>query len=449
MQTPAPKRKKAEKESLVRFPGGVSKSDSGPVSYPFAVRWPGPGGKRLVKWFTNDTQASAWAKLKSEELGGTGSDFGGIAECERAAVAYWRAMCDRTAHNPPPPLLDVLRDFGARWEAAQRGGTVAAAIETFLLVKAADGSGTGHQLALKSRLAAFARDFGSRTLATISTAEISRWILGLSGHPATGRKPTKGKRGRPATTGPLSLQTKKNHRLALHSFFEWCKGEKTVGENPVTDSAKLKVGKRNPGILKASEVGIFLAAIVSQAPAILPFWAVRIFAGIRESEAVRMDWTMIDLANRKINLPATATKTGTPRTVDIEPVLAAFLEPHVKRAGFIAPQSEMARRHALTMARRKLPKGFKAPSNWARHTFATMHLHEFNDSGKTSMQLGHGGSPTMLHAHYASFATDAEAAAFWAIRPETLPQPGNVIPMTTAALEAETAATAKRRTKKA
>jgi integrase len=443
MRTNAPKGKKAEKESLVRFPGGVSKSPSKHVRYPFCVRWPGTNGKRMLKLFSNDTDALKWAKEKSAELGRTGSDFGSVAEDERAAIAYWRAVVARTAHNPPPPLLDILRDVGARWEAAQKGATVATAVETFLAVKDADGAGKSHKLALKSRLAHFSRDFGERTLATISTAEISKWILGLSGaKPAPGSPAANGK-GRPSTPGPLSLQTKKNHRLALHSFFEWCKAEGTVGANPVADSAKVKVGKHNPGILKANEVGIFLAAIVGQAPAIVPFWAVRIFAGIRESEAVRMDWTMIDLAKNKINLPATATKTGKPRAVDIEPALAAFLAPHAKQAGFIAPQSEMARRHALTMARRKMPKGFKVPSNWARHTFATMHLHEFQDAGKTSMQLGHGESPTMLHAHYASFATDTEAAAFWKIRPNTLPQPGNVIPMTSAAPEAAKPATAK------
>jgi len=449
MQTPAPKRNKAETKPLTRFPGGVSKSASKHPRYPFCVRWPMAGGKRGLKLFYTDTDALTWAKQKSAELGGMGTDFGGVAEDERAALGYWRGVVARTAHNPPPPLLDVLRDIGTRWEASQKGATVATAIKTFLAVKEADGAGTSHKLALKSRLSHFSRDFGERTLATISTAEISKWILGLSGAKITGGHPAANGKGRPSTPGPLSLQTKKNHRLALHLFFKWCKAEGTVGANPVSDAAKVKVGKHNPGILKPNEVGIFLAAIVSKAPAIVPFWAVRIFAGIRESEAVRMDWTMIDLAKNKINLPATATKTGKPRAVDIEPALGAFLAPHGKQAGFIAPQSEMARRHALTMAHRAMPKGFKTPSNWARHTYATMHLHGFQDAGKTSLQLGHGGSPEMLHAHYASFATDAEAAAFWAIRPETLPQPGNVIPMTAPAPEAATLATAKRRAKKA
>lgn len=275
----------------------MSKSDGGPVRYPFAVRWPGPGGKRLVKWFSNDTQALAWAKLKSNELGATGSDFAGIAEGERAAIAYWRAVVARTAHNPPPPLLDLLRDIGTRWEASQKGGTVALAVEKYLAVKDADGAGKLHKLALKTRLAHFSRDFGERMLSTITTAEISKWILGLSA-----AKPA---RGRPSTPVPLSLRSKKNFRLVLHSFFEWCRAEGTVGENPVTDSAKVKVPKKDPEILKPAEVGTFLTALVNEAPAIVPFWVLKIFAGIRDGEAAKMDWSLIDLSRNKINLRIT------------------------------------------------------------------------------------------------------------------------------------------------
>ena len=41
------------------------------------------------------------------------------------------------------------------------------------------------------------------------------------------------------------------------------------------------------------------------------------------------------------------------------------------------------------------------------------------------MQLGHGGSPEMLHRHYKGIASEAEALAFWAIRPAA--GPANVI----------------------
>ncbi|MCX6879857.1 MAG: site-specific integrase [Verrucomicrobia bacterium] len=418
-------------------------------SYTHRVRFPAPDGKRLDRYFSNEAEAKAFAKDRGRELGDVGLAFAGVTEAERAAVAYWRGLTARTQDNPPPALLEVLRDFGGRWEAAQAGGTVAAAVASFIEAKTAEGVGTSHLLALETRLGRFGRDFGNRVLATFTTAEISDWILGLSGTKTAPGRPADSGRGRPQKQGALSLQTKKNHRLALHSLFAWAKTRGMVGTNPVSDSAKPRPPKTTPGIIKPAQVAAFLAALVSRSPAIVPFWAVRVFAGIRESEAVRMTWEMVDLTGGKINLPATATKTGKPRVVTIEPALAAFLAPHAKKSGHLAPQTEMARRHALAMAKRDMPKGFAPPSNWARHTFATMHLHGFQDAGKTSLQLGHGGSPEMLHAHYASFATDAEAAAFWAIRPETLPQPGNVVSMTTAAPEAATPATVKQGCKKA
>jgi integrase len=412
-------------------------------NYSHRVRFPAPDGKRLDRYFTNKTEAKDFAKAKSKELGDVGATFAGVTEPERAALNYWRALVTRTQGNPPPALVDVLTDYGKRWEAAQVGSTVAAAVESFLEAKRLEigNKESSNTLALKTRLGKFAAAFGPRIIATISTAEISDWILGLAGP----KKPTTRQlaKGRPVNSGALSMQTKKNHRLAVHAFFAWTKSRGMVGANPVSESARPKVPKVAPGILKPAEVGAFLATIAST-PEILPFWSVRIFAGIRESEACRMTWEMVDLGKLKINLPATVTKTGRPRGVDIQPALAAFLAPLAKKSGFIAPQSEMSRRWQLGKA---FPEGHTAPRNWARHTFATMHLHGFQDAGKTSLQLGHGESPEMLNAHYASYATDEEAAAFWAIRPETLPQPGNVISLHESQTEATEPATAKPRRK--
>jgi hypothetical protein len=42
----------------------------------------------------------------------------------------------------------------------------------------------------------------------------------------------------------------------------------------------------------------------------------------------------------------------------------------------------------------------------------------FRHAGETALQLGHGESPELLHRHYKGIATEAEAKAFWAIRPK-------------------------------
>jgi hypothetical protein len=129
---------------------------------------------------------------------------------------------------------------------------------------------------------------------------------------------------------------------------------------------------------------------------------------------------MIDLAAGEIHLPDTVTKTGHARTVKIEPALAAFLGQHAANSGLIAPQTAMTRRWALAKAVKGIhatAKGFVMPSNAARDSFATFHLLAFRHAGETAMQLGHGGSPELLHRHYKGVGTEAQANAFWAIRP--------------------------------
>ena len=150
-----------------------------------------------------------------------------------------------------------------------------------------------------------------------------------------------------------------------------------------------------------------------------------------------MDWSMIDLAAEEIHLPDTVTKTGHSRTVKIEPALAAFLTTHAQTEGRIVTDSAMARVYHLKKAWRVLeledkaaaeaakrigedaPRPFPVPmpANCARHSFATYHLLAFRHAGETSLQLGHGGSPELLHRHYKGIATEPEAKSFWSIRP--------------------------------
>ena len=149
-----------------------------------------------------------------------------------------------------------------------------------------------------------------------------------------------------------------------------------------------------------------------------------------------MDWSMVDLVAGEIHLPDTVTKTGHPRTVKMEVNLAAFLTPHVRPDGAIVTASAMKRRYHVAKAHRALQAEDAAreaageearafpvpmPANAARHSFATFHLMAFRHAGETALQLGHGGSPEMLHRHYKGMATEAEAVTFWAIQPAATP----------------------------
>ncbi|MGD9418381.1 MAG: hypothetical protein Q7R22_005510, partial [Verrucomicrobiota bacterium JB025] len=105
----------------------------------FVVRWPGPNGKRKAKFFTNETEAKAWAKDRRKELGDVGKAFGSIAEEERAAVTFWRGFVASVPDAEPPALLSVLQDYAERWKATKTSVTVQDAVDAFEAAKTAEG----------------------------------------------------------------------------------------------------------------------------------------------------------------------------------------------------------------------------------------------------------------------------------------------------------------------
>lgn len=376
-------------------------------SYTHRVRYPGPGGKTLVKWFKNETQALAFQKKQNKEVGREGANFGAMSDDEKAVLQYWRAFLTETTGAPPPPLMDVIRDYANRWKATRSSVTVADAFEKFIANKEAQGLRPLSVEGLRSRCGRFASDFASRPICTLTTAEVSDWLLGLEDT----RKP----RGKDGKAAQVSLLTKRNYRRDVATLFAFAKSRKWVSENPMADADKIRPPKQRPEVLTPEDAAKFFAAVELVAPDYLAFWAIRFFAGIREQEVLRMDWRMVDLAAGEIHLPDTVTKTGHDRTVKVEPALDAFLRPLAKKSGPVATGTTMARRYALE----KIDKasGVKLPKNAARHSFATYHLLAFRHAGETSIQLGHGGSPELLHRHYKGIGTEKQAKAFWAIRP--------------------------------
>lgn len=410
--------------------------------YSYRVRFPGRDGVTLQKWFTTKTEAGLFAKERKKEIGRDGKELA-IADDERAAVTFWRGFAERMKETPPPALLAVLQEYAESWEAKRESVTVTYAVDAYETAKQAEGLRPQSLQAIRARCHRFVMVFGDRSISSITTSEISAWILGLES--LRQRGPVKRKPGKDGAAPQVGLLAKRNQRLALSGLFTYAKSRGWVTINPVSDAARPRPPKTRPGVLRTGEVARFFGALEKvglkkNAPALIPFWAVRFFAGIREQECLRMDWSMIDLAAKEIHLPDTVTKTGNSRTVKIEPALAAFLMPHSKPNGPIVTTSAMARVYHLRKACQLLqaedaaakaageevsPFPVPMPANAARHSFATFHLLAFRHAGETALQLGHGGSPEMLHRHYKGIGSEAEAKQFWAIRPAA--GPANVI----------------------
>jgi integrase len=386
------------------------------------VFFPGGDGKRRSRFFTTETAAIAFAEKVRSELGVNGSKFGSITDAERVALTFWRGFTDKAA--AAPELLVVLRDYTARWSEKNASITIEAALERFLDHQDAEGASARHLASLRSRIGRLVTDHGATLVSNLDEGAFADWLNSLRGvrEDKIGNK--------------LSMVTRDNLRKTCRTFFDFCIARGWASTNPVPIAAKKRtrghrIAKRKPPtIMMPADVEKFLHKVQEVAPAILPFWAIKFFAGIRDAEAGRLDWSMIDLDNNAIHLPAEITKTGDRRKVRIEPMLKDWLAPYAKKSGPVSPGVTPSR-YYYKKALRHLrmpdkvdgkhkrgapPKVFEFPSNAARHSFASFHLFHFRDPGETAMQLGHKANPAMLWEHYANPAAEEHAAAFWAIR---------------------------------
>ena len=416
--------------------------------YSYIVRWPGPDGKRVAKLFSNETEALIWAKERKAELGDVGESFGSITEAERGAVMFWRSFVVTTP-DAPADMLPILQEHAHRWRMTRASVTVSTALDRFLDQQEVDGASVRHLASLKSRLHAFAGstwnpttkkyeigETGNKIVSSITTEFFTAWLNGL--------RATRADR----VGNKLTLITRENLKRSCRTFFTYCQRSGWIEVNPVPIERKKRTrehrlaNNKAPGILLPDQVALFMQAVKIHAPQLLAFWAVKFFAGIRDAEADRMTWDMIDLEAGEIHLPAGVTKTADQRTVKISDNLREWLKLGVRKTARIAASAK-ARQHPHKRVMKSLvtlhpetnePVPFIFPSNAARHCFGTYHLYAHRAAGETALQLGHKGDPGMLHEHYKNPTAEKHAAAFWEIYPETKPKkrtakPSNVVPI--------------------
>lgn len=198
---------------------------------------------------------------------------------------------------------------------------------------------------------------------------------------------------------------------------------------------------------RVSKVGIYepqeLKAILDKAPPrLVPVLAVCAFAGLRVTEAFRLDWKEIRLGkkNPDILVAPEKSKTASRRIVPICPALAAWLEPHKQDNGAVAvsamftPAGEAIPYTTLENISRIITAaveaaGVKPQRNGFRHSFASYRLAQVQSADKVALEMGN--SPRKLFANYNEAVPAEEARAWFNVRPSGRPK--NVVPMSACA----------------
>lgn len=221
----------------------------------------------------------------------------------------------------------------------------------------------------------------------------------------------------------LSPRSLKNLWDSVRNFLSWCKSARRwIVEVPAVDMRLFpRIPSTRVEIWTLAEADAALRFIEKNYPRFMPFYALRLFAGLRTSEAAAMRWEWIDFKRRTIRVPAEICKTRDDWLIlpqflpdDGATVFAWLAAYRDAGSGDVIPHP-----CAKTQIRISAACGWK--QNVLRHTFATM-LSSYNmDDGKTILATRHTSTRT-LFAHYKGVNQPRDdAIKFFALRPHQKP----------------------------
>jgi integrase len=341
--------------------------------------------KKGRKFFKTRTEAEALRQRtllerhSREAVGLSQREMSEIIHAKSALAKHGETISDAVKFR-----LDYL-------ERVRRSGiTVAQLADEVLDAKRRDGKAAAYLDDLRKRLTRFCQDFGNRPITGIEVDELDNWLRDLR----------------------LSPKSRANYRANIGVLFSYAERRRMIDHNPIRHTAKPKLIDRAPEIFTVDELRALLETARQEQPDILPMLAIGAFAGLRDAEIKRLDWSEIDLARNHIEVKAAKAKSARRRIIPIEPNLAAWLRPYSGMSGHVVPAG----------ARKKLDRVRKAvglarwPNNGLRHSFASYRLAAIHDAPRVAHELGHT-SPQMLFNTYREVVLPEEAERYWKIDP--------------------------------
>lgn len=356
------------------------------------------------------TKFDEWAT----DVGNTGAKTAAeVTDADKRMLLEWKEKL--AAHGKRP--VDAFTHFLAHLERCKTSITVAALCDKFQALKTKENKSRRYLDDLHYRLGILSTEFGDRIAADVSTDDISAWLAGMSAAP----------------------QTVKNYRTIARSLFSYAVSLKACAENPVEQAFMPSKAETEVGILTVAQSAALLKAAHDR-PEILPSIALGLFAGVRDAEIRRLDWSEIGFESGYITIKPTKAKKKARRLIEIRPALRAWLEPLRQISGPVWPAGERGR--ILHEAAREAA-GFGNPDsqtatnkegkvtltpwphNALRHSFASYALAKWQNAAALALEMGN--SAPVLMEHYREIVMPKDAEAFWSLTPDAVLHAQNVI----------------------
>ncbi|MDC0322365.1 tyrosine-type recombinase/integrase [Verrucomicrobiales bacterium] len=357
-------------------------------------------GKRKQKGFKTKDAAEEWAEARKKDSFQFGTDAA-LTVSERSTVVETRKGLNEVGLS----LSDAVQ-FAIRYHKQKSQSlTIQELVEKALAKIKSDGLSITHLQSTKRHLDRFANDFGKEPATTIEPETVSVWLNSLE--------------------SKFSSRTINHHRASLRKLFNQLGRNH---QNPVADVNPKKVIGSEIEVISPKEISKIISVACEE---ILPAFVIGAFAGIRDSEIKRLDWSNIDLEAGSILVTAKNAKTSSQRRVPIEANLSKWLKTFAKTSGPVWPENgrklhDESKLKAGFGNPENAPEGValkKWPHNALRHSYASYHLAQHKKAAELALNMGHENT-SMIFKHYRQVVSEKSANNFWAISPE---EPTNVI----------------------
>jgi len=367
-------------------------------------QWP-EGCKSGRVTFDTKTAAEGAATLALADLDATINLAFDITPAHRAAaVEAFRVM----AGYPLSDLVEAAREYVNRHDPNAIKKTCAEIYEEMLDAKRGAGVSEITLRNHKQYLGRWIADVGNRPAHEVETVDLEKWM--------------------DSQPRPIIGEHRKNFRRLFRSYFKFACDRRYIRHNSAHGIQRVKGARKMPGIISAGDLQMLLDSAAEFSGGImLPYFVLCALAGLRPSEARRLDWSMIDLEKAEVYLsPEVVGKTFADRFVHLQPNAVAWLSliPKKARRGKIY----WTRRHferVRLLAGDEVDKKLKETKDILRHSSAS-HLYAMTRS-TDQVTSNHGHDIRIFLKHYRATVSQDEGTRYFAVMPGG--STGAVIPM--------------------
>jgi site-specific recombinase XerD len=336
----------------------------------------------------------------------------------REANAYRETLLE-AHHKVGADILERLRQRGmsvvdaieyALHHAPKKSGPkrLADACEAYLAMRTDLNSSRAYIANLRSHFVTLREDLGNPLIDAISKSELELFIKGLTGKDGD---------------TPALPKTKVNMIITLNALFNFAVEEGWRGENPAAKLRRPKLDEVDTPILSPEECRKLLEeGSKPQYQDVFPALVTQMFGAPRRSEIPHINWENFNDQYLRLD----KTKVRKKRPVLLPEAALLWLAPLRKRTGklfepagieFDAKDTRSIQdAYTYRVSQIATAAGVVIPKNALRHTPITYRVVETGNVAKSAFWAGN--SPKVIERHYLGAATETDAHAFYALKPQ-------------------------------